>query len=113
MDYQQELNEINEKLNRILALYEQENWVDRMVLYRALQLKDKNQLTVLDSGLDGIKLGATNGKVGFYGLTPVTRSGSITSPSGGGGSSTDAIDISARTAIAQIKSALTNIGITL
>lgn len=113
MDYETKIREIENKLDRVLALYEKENWVDRMVLYRALQLKDKNQLIVLDSGVDGIKLGAASGKVGFYGLTPIARAAAITSPSGGGSGATDAIDISARTAIGQIKTALANIGITL
>jgi len=109
---QEQIDELNRKLDRILAIYERENWVDRMVLYRALQLKDKNQLTVLDSGTDGIKVGATSGKVGFYGVTPVIKAGAITSPAGGGSGSTDAIDISARTAIGQIKTALQNLGLT-
>lgn len=112
MDYENKILEIERKLDRILVLYEKENWVDRMVLYRSLQLKDRNQLTVLDSGVDGIKVGAASGKVGFYNVTPVVKAGAVTSPSGGGGSSSDAVDISARTAIGQIKTALSNIGIT-
>jgi len=112
MEYENKILELERKLDRVLALYEKENWVDRMVLYRSLQLKDRNQLTVLDTGVDGIKVGATSGKVGFYNVTPVVKAGAVTSPSGGGSGSTDAIDISARTAIGQIKTALTNIGIT-
>lgn len=53
------------------------------------------------------------GKVGFFKATPVAQQSAITSPSGGGGSSSDAIDVSSRTAIGQIKTVLQNIGITV
>ena len=54
----------------------------------------------------------TGSKAGFFSVTPVAQQSAITSPSGGGSSSTDAIDISARTAIGQIKTALQNLGLT-
>ena len=53
------------------------------------------------------------GLVGFFGASPVSRQPAITTPSGGGGGAGDAVDVSARTAIGQIKTALQNIGITL
>lgn len=106
MDTENRLDIIEDKLNRILAIYEQENWQDRMVLYRSLQLKDINQLTVLDSGVDGIKVGATGGKVALYGANPVARAGSISAPSGG-----VVIDSESRTAISSILTALRNINI--
>lgn len=54
----------------------------------------------------------TGSKVGLFGATPVVQQTAITTPTGGGGSSTDAIDISSRTAIGMIKTALANVGIT-
>lgn len=51
--------------------------------------------------------------VGFFNKTPVAQQSAITTPSGGGGATTDAIDITARTAIGQIKTALQNLGLTL
>jgi hypothetical protein len=54
----------------------------------------------------------TQSVLGFFGVTPVAQQSAVTSPSGGGGSSTDAIDISARTSIGQIKTALQNLGLT-
>ena len=50
--------------------------------------------------------------VGFFGVTPTTQQTAITTPSGGGGSTSDAVDITGRTAIGQIKTALANVGIT-
>lgn len=105
---QEQIDELNRKLDRVLAHYEQENFADRMVLYRALQLKDKNQITVLDSGNNGIKIGSTGSKVGFYNTTPVVQAGAIASPAGGA-----TVDGPARAAIDAIRVALTNIGITL
>ncbi len=107
MNTEERLRVVEEKLDRILALYAQENFADRMVLYRGLQLKDKNQLTVLDSGIDGINVGATTGKVGFYNTTPVVKAGGISNPSGGA-----TVDSEARTAINTILTAIRNIGIT-
>ena len=52
------------------------------------------------------------GKVGFFNSVPVSKQSAITTPSGGGGGPSDAVDITARTAIGQIKTALQNIGIT-
>lgn len=48
------------------------------------------------------------GKVGFYNKTPIAQQGAITSPSGGA-----TIDGQARTAIDAIRTALTNLGLTL
>jgi hypothetical protein len=67
---------------------------------------------VANSG-DGTQIGtAPTQKLGFFGETPVEQQGAITTPSGGGTSATDAIDISGRVAIGQIKTALDNLGFT-
>ena len=51
-------------------------------------------------------------KVGFFDTQPVYKQPAVTTPSGGGTGSGDAIDISARTAIGQIKTILQNLGLT-
>ena len=61
----------------------------------------------------GTKIGTNSTeKIGFFGATPVVRQTANTAPSGGGSGSTDAIDISARTAIGQIRTTLNNLGLT-
>ncbi len=107
MNTEERLRVVEEKLDRILALYAQENFADRMVLYRGLQLKDKKQLTVLDSNKDGISVGSQTSKLGFYDATPITRTAGISDPSGGA-----TIDSQCRTAVVSILAALRNIGIT-
>ncbi len=60
----------------------------------------------------GTKIGtAATQYLGFYGVAPVVQQGAITTPSGGGGSDGDAVDVTGRTAIGQIKTALHNLGL--
>lgn len=62
---------------------------------------------------NGSKIGGSaSAKVSVYNATPLARQAAINAPSGGGTSSTDAIDISARARINDIRTALTNFGIT-
>lgn len=103
---QEQIDELNRKLDRVLALYEQENWPDRMVLFRELELRDKNGVRIFSSKSDGLSLGFPTGKVGVYGVTPVTQAAGISSPSGGA-----TVDAQSRTAITSIITALHNIGI--
>jgi hypothetical protein len=65
--------------------------------------------TVISAGSStGLKIGnATTEKIGFYNVTPVVQAGAITAPSGGATQ-----DAESRTAIGQIKTALTNLGLT-
>lgn len=51
-------------------------------------------------------------KLAFYGSEPIMQPNAPTTPSGGGTSASDAVDISARVAIGQIKTALHNLGLT-
>lgn len=107
MNTEERLAQIEQDLERVLALWDKENWGDRMVLYRYLILKDRNNGTVLGYDSNGINLGSAGGKVGLYGETPVTQAGAITAPTGG-----VTVDAEARTAINSIRTALTNIGVT-
>jgi len=72
-------------------------------------MPDKKVFTKLIVANGGISF--TQSLLGFFGVTPVGQQGAVTSPSGGGSASTDAIDISARVAIGQIKTALHNLGL--
>jgi hypothetical protein len=63
-------------------------------------------------GTDGLRLltSATE-KLSFFSKTPVVQQTANTVPAGGGSGDTDAIDISARTAIGQIRAALVALGL--
>ena len=95
-----------QKLNDLLLKYYSENYPNRMELNRTLVLKDIQNKTEFDN-FSGIKLGHSTSKVGFFGVTPVGKSGAISSPTGGA-----TVDSQARTAIDSIRTALTQIGIT-
>lgn len=107
MNTEERLTKIENDLARVLALWDKENWVDRMVLYRYLTLKDGNNNSVFSYGSTGINIGSTGGKVGLYGETPVVQSGAISAPTGG-----VTVDAEARNAINTIITDLKNIGIT-
>lgn len=106
------LDSLEKKLNDLLYLYNKENLPSRKEYTKPLILKDVQNNTEFDNTA-GVKIGYSTSKVSFFGTTPVVRQAAVTSPSGGGGSSSDAIDNSSRTAIGQIKTALTNLGLTL
>lgn len=57
--------------------------------------------------LRGLTIGASGGKVGFYGVAAVTQASAITAPSGGA-----VQDAESRAAINSIRTALTNLGLT-
>lgn len=103
----QEFDELKRDFEKLKNLYYLGDFPDKKVYYKKL---------VADGGLDltgdSISIGSASGVIGFFDETPVVQQGAVTSPSGGGGSSTDAIDITSRTAIGQIKTALQNLGLT-
>lgn len=85
--------------------------IDRYTFQKNIQIFDNRHIQV--GRATGTKIGtATDQKVGFYGVPPVVQAGAISAPAGGGSSSLDAVDQTARTAINAIRTALTNIGIT-
>lgn len=94
----QEFDNMKTELNALKSLFYKGDFPDKKVFYK---------LVVLDGGVS-----FTQSTLGFFGETPVAQQGAVTSPSGGGGSSIDAIDISSRVAIGQIKTALQNLGLT-
>lgn len=113
--------EMVQKVNQLNDLYFRTHFIDREVFENPVYLngqvyfKHPNFLkdTTLPTGTTtGATIGDTGDKIGFLGATPVLRQAAVTTPSGGGTGSTDAIDISARTAIGEIKTALQNLGLT-
>lgn len=110
-------NQTVEKLQQFLEVYYKMDYPDKFIIRKELVLGTK--LTLADGtvvtvgGTVGVTIGESGSKLGFFGATPVAQQSAVTSPSGGGGSSTDAIDISARTAIGQIKTILSNLGLSL
>lgn len=87
------------------------NGNQKFIFQKDIQILDLRNIQV--GKTNGTKIGTeTTQKIGFYGETPVVQAGAISAPTGGGGSATDAIDQTARTAINAIRAALTNIGIT-
>ena len=84
---------------------------DRFIFYKLIQILDGRNIQL--STTTGSQFGtATTQKIGFLGKSPVSQQTTVTAPSGGGSSSADAIDISGRTAINQIKAILTVFGFT-
>ena len=95
---------IKEELSSLLK-------IDRYVFEKLIQIADGRNIQL--SPGTGTKIGTAIGqKIGFLGKSPVSQQTTVTAPSGGGSSSTDAIDISGRTAINQIKAILTAFGFT-
>jgi len=82
---------------------------DRFIFYKLIQILDGRNIQL--GTITGSQFGtATTQKIGFLGKSPVARQATVTAPSGGGTSSTDAIDISGRVAINEIKAILTIFG---
>ena len=83
----------------------------RYIFSKLVQFLDGRNIQVGKS--TGTKIGTeTTQKIGFYGKAPIAQNATITAPAGGGSGSTDAVDISARAAISEIKAFLTLIGLT-
>lgn len=108
---QQQIDALNTRVQYLEGIILAMTYSDRFVLSRNLQLQDGRNIQTGRG--TGTKIGtAADQKIGFFGKTPVVQQTPNTTPSGGGTGSSDAIDISARTAIGQIKTALQNLGLT-
>lgn len=106
----QEIQQLQQEINDLKGIVYQLIRGDRYLFQRDLDIFDHN--IVLHSKL-GTRIGtAATQKIGFYGATPVVRQTANTAPSGGGSSDSDAVDVTARTAIGQIRTILNNLGLT-
>ena len=106
---QEELNRldiIEKKLDDLLYLYNKENLPSRKEYTKPLILKDVQNNTEFDNTA-GVKIGYSTSKLSFFGANPVVKQSAINTPSGGA-----TVDNESRTAIGQIKTALTNLGLT-
>ena len=113
MNQEERIQQLEEKLGRILAYYEQENFPSKVVMKRQLVLKDASNNTVFDSqDAAGFRLGVSGGKIGFYGATPVTRAAAISAPPTQGTTYNQSDVNLIVNAVNSIRSVLTNIGIT-
>ena len=110
-DLQQQINDLQNKLENLTDLYFRTNFIDKVVhsnpVYFNGKLFFKEGLVIELGANTGTKLGSTGNKLGFLGATPIVRAGAITAPTGGA-----TIDAEARTAINSIRTVLTNFGLT-
>ena len=106
----EKLNRIEKKLDDFLFLYNKENHSNRMEMNRTLVLKDVQNITEFDN-FAGLKLGHSASKVGWFGVAPVARAGSISAPASQGGTYSQSNVQSIVTAVDAIRTALQNIGI--
>ena len=90
----QEFENIKIELAKLQDLFYKGDFPDKKEFYK---------LVVLRGGVS-----FTQTLMGFFGVTPVVRQEAVTNPTGGA-----VIDSESRTAIGQIKTALTNLGLTL
>lgn len=113
MNTEERLQQLEDKMDRILAYYEQENFPSKVIIKRQFVLMDQNRSIVFDSqGSGGFSLGSASGKVAFYGATPVSKASAIGAPSTPSGTYNQSEAQSAVTAINSIRTALTNLGLT-
>ena len=102
-DLQQQINDLQNKLDNLNGLYFRTNFIDKVVHSKPVYFNGD----VKTNNINGIKFGATGGKTSVNGATPIVRAGAITAPTGGA-----TIDAEARTAINSIRTVLTNFGLT-
>lgn len=95
---EERITRLERELAELKALYYKDNFSDKEFFRKRVEFERE------------VRFGS--GQIGFFAATPVSKQSAVTTPTGGGTGSTDAIDISARTAIGQIKTALQNLGLT-
>ncbi len=108
-----EIEQLKQRVTYLEGIINQVFRGDRYLFQKNLEIKDRD---IVLSAVRGTKIGTVGGasgqKIGFFGATPVIRQTANTAPSGGGSGSSDAVDVSARTAIGQIRTTLNNLGLT-
>lgn len=106
---EERVTQLEEELTQLKAFIFKDKTTTEDTFRRNLVLLD---VDIKLSSSTGTKIGtATTQKLGFFNHAPVVQQGAVTTPSGGGGSSADAVDQTSRTAIGQIKTALVNLGL--
>lgn len=117
MPPQEQIRILEEKVQRLEALIMSLNGVDKFVFQRDLQLLDGRNIQLAKG--TGTKIGTeATQKLGLYGVTPVVQASAISTPVIGtvSGSGDDATINSAlsslKSKIDDIRTALSNLGIT-
>ena len=99
------------KLDEFLDIYYRNNFLDKEIMSKQLELRNKLSLSdgtnIEIGGTNGSKIGGSSSKIGFFGSNPTSKQSSIASPSGG-----TTVDSQARTAINTIITVLQNLGLT-
>lgn len=85
----------NAAIKLLSAKQNKDNFSDTMIFVKKVFFKSM------------VKLGVSTSKIGFFGAEPAIQQTQITTPSGGG-----TVDSQARSSIVEIKTALTNLGLT-
>lgn len=93
---QTEINDLKRQVKFLTDMYYKGNFSDNQVFTKRLVMQGGAQ----------IGSGATS-LLGFYGVAPVAQQATIIAPAGG-----VTVDAESRTAITQIKTTLTNLGLT-
>jgi len=99
----QQLDNLEKKLDRLLIMYQQNFFIDKVVFDKPVTFRD-----TFNVESNSFALGNSASTIGFYSATPVVRASAIAAPSAGA-----TVDSQARNAINSIRTALTNMGITL
>ena len=107
MTPQEQIDEINRKLDAFLSDYYRNNNPTSQIFTKKVFFQGG-----IDLSSPAVALGATGGTVGLYGVTPVAKASAIGAPTAPGAAYVQAEAQSAVTAINSIRTALTNLGIT-
>jgi len=107
MTPQEQIDEINRKLDFFLADYYRNNNPTSQIFTKKVFFQGG-----IDLSSSTVSLGATGGAVGLYGVTPVAKASAIASPTAPSGAYVQAEASSMKTAVDAIRTALLNIGIT-
>lgn len=116
-DLLQRFNLDSKKLDDFLNIYYRYHLIDKDIWVKRQEFNDKvyangtfyfkDGSTINLGSSTGTKVGATGDKIGFFGKAPAGQQATITTPTGGG-----TIDSQARSSIGEIKTVLTNLGLT-
>lgn len=105
------LNQLSKKIEDFFNIYyrfhavDKDVWDKKQYFNDNLFIKDGVKISVGVS--TGVTIGLSTEKLGFFGKTPVAKQTVVTTPSGGA-----TIDTQARSSIGEIKTILSNLGIT-
>ena len=97
----QQLDNLERKLDRLLIMYQQNFFIDKVVFDKPVTFRDTFSVES-----NSFALGNSASTIGFYSATPVIQPATISDPSGGAN-----IDSEARTAINTLIDRLQELGL--